>query len=237
MCVHIDSKVFSARLCAVLVVGLCVALVPAGQSARASEILLRNDTLPATGTNSPVVGFIPGEQAASWLSVPSTGDLVGVQVQWDSLLGGNVNVLERFINIYAGGTFPTPGPLLAQINLPLLNDGSTNEIRHLDPGADNMPLQVPVTGGQTIVVALEFLNNNSGGNPFLSSVEADADGIQAGKNSIFAIPGGWAAANLVGVPGDFGLRAILQPVPEPMSGLVGAIGLAQFLLFTRRRPA
>lgn len=203
--------------------------------AQATEVLLRNDTIPFTGSNSPVVGFVPGEQAASWLTVPITGDLVGVQVQWDSLLGGNTNVVERYINIYGGGTFPTPGPLLAQVNLPSLNDGSKNEMRFLDPGTNLVPIQVPVAAGQTVVIALEFLSNTSGGNPFVSSVEADADGIQATKNSIFTVPGGWSSAAAANVPGDFGLRAILKHVPEPTTAGLLAIGLAHVWLLRWRR--
>lgn len=201
--------------------------------ATSAEILLRNDTILAGGTNNPLVGFIPGEQAASWLTVPSTGTLVGVQVQWDSLIGINPTTLERFVNIYSGGTFPTPGPLLAQVNLPPLSDGSANEFRHLDPTTNLIPMQIPVISGQTIVVALEYLNNTSGGG-VPSSVETDADGIQAGKNSIFAIPGGWADAALVGVPGDFGLRAIIQPIPEPTTALLLAMGSTLAICWIRK---
>ena len=181
---------------------------------------------------SPVVGFIAGEEAASGLTVPASGDLVGVQVQWDSLIGFNPSTIERFVNVYSGGTFPTPGPLFGQVSLPPLSDGSANEIRHLDPPTNSLPSQIPVVAGQTIVVALEFLNTTGG---FSSSFEADADEIQVNKNSIFTIPGDWADAVPAGVPGDFGLRAILQPVPEPASAGLVALGLAQVWFLARRR--
>ena len=233
---HHASKTTHTILCSVAASLLLISLLATLplNSAQAAEILLRNDTIPVGGSNNPVVGFVPGEMAAGWLTVPISGHLVGVQVQWDSVIGINPPALERFVNIYSGGTFPTPGALLAQVNLPTLSDGSANEIRHLDPPANTVSLQVPVTAGQTIVVALEYLNNTSGGG-VPSSVEADADGITPGRNSIFAIPGGWADAAAVGVQGDFGLRAILQPIPEPASVVLFALGVTQICLLPRRR--
>ena len=136
------------------------------------------------------------------------------------------------MNIYAGGTFPTPGPLLAQIAQPVLTEASNNEMRHLNPPTNNVPLQVPVTPGQTFVVALEFLNANSG-NQFAPSVEFDQDGIQPGVNAVFAIPGGWLAAGPQGVLGDFGIRAIINQIPEPTCMALFSLGIVA--LRVRRR--
>ena len=118
---------------------------------------------------------------------------------------------------------------------PVLIDGATNEFRFLDPPVDSVPLQVPVIAGQTFVVAIEFLNQQAQGNPFVPSVEYDADGCQAGVNAVFTIPGGWADACLAGVPGDFGIRAIVNPIPEPATFLVMMAGGLSMLL-KRRRP-
>jgi len=213
---------------------ILAAIFTLDRSAQAAEILLSNDTIPAGGTNNPLLAFLQGEQTATWHTAPVTGNIVGVQVQWDSLFGGNPASPEMFINIYAGGTFPTPGPLLAQIPGPLLNDASANEIRHLDPPTNAVPLLIPVNAGQMFVVALEYQNTNSG-NAFGSGVEFDQDGIQAGANSVFAIPGGWADAALVGVLGDFGIRAIIQQIPEPVSSTLLTFGLALSLLGFRQR--
>lgn len=163
-----------------------------------------------------MLAFIPGEQAASWFISPTAGDIVGVQIQWDSILGANPTSTEMFVNIYGRGTFPTPGPLLAQIPFPLLSDGSADEMRYLDPPVNSVQMSIPVTSGQSFVVALEFLNQNAGF-ALASGVEIDQDGITPNANSVFAIPGGWFDAGQVGVTGDFGIRAIVRPVPEPAS--------------------
>ncbi len=226
----------ASKRCQQFVMSLLVVaiILPPAHSANAAEILLRNDTIPAGGTNNPLLAFLQGEQTATWHTAPVTGNIVGVQVQWDSLFGGNPASLEMFVNIYAGGTFPTPGPLLAQIPGPLLNDASANEMRHLDPPTNAVPLLVPVTAGQTFVVALEYQNTNSG-NQFGSGVEIDQDGIQAGANSVFVLPGGWADAIPLGVTGDFGIRAIVQQIPEPISSTLLSFGLALSLLVFRQR--
>ncbi len=51
---------------------------------------------------------------------------------------------------------------------------------------------------------------------------------------IFAIPGGWADACLLAVPGDFGIRAILDPIPEP-SIMVFFLSALGFGMVVRRR--
>jgi len=210
---------------------LCLSIVLSPASAYSAEILLKHDTIPAGGSNNPLTQFLAGERVAAWHTSPVNGDIVGVQIQWDSLFGGSPPSLEFAVNIYAGGVFPTPGPLLAQISQPVLSEASNNETRHLDPPTDNLPLQVPVTSGQTFVVALEFLNTNSG-NLFAPSIEFDQDGIQPGVNAVFAIPGGWLAAGPQGVVGDFGIRAIVKEIPEPTCLLL-SLG-AVLRLFTGR---
>jgi hypothetical protein len=42
------------------------------------------------------------------------------------------------------------------------------------------------------------------------SVVTDNDGCQAGKNGIFAIPGGWFSSCVLGVSGDFVIRAVVD---------------------------
>lgn len=213
MNVSLKSANLSRRLCVAFVL-VYFLFVAAPGSLSATEILLRHDTVPAGGSNNPLNTFIVGEQAASWHTSPVNGDIVGVQIQWDSTFGGNPPSQEFAVYVYGGGTFPTPGPLLAQIVAPVLSDMSANEMRHLDPPANTVPLQVPVTSGQTFVVALEFFNQNAG-NVFASSVEFDQDGITPGVNAVYALPGGWLDAGPQGVLGDFGIRAIVRQIPEP----------------------
>jgi hypothetical protein len=71
-----------------------------------------------------------------------------------------------------------------------------------------MPLNVPVTNGQQFYVTLQFDNPTDvgGGGP---SVVRDT-GCQASKNVIYAIPGGWFNSCLLGVQGDFIIRAVIN---------------------------
>lgn len=199
----------------------------------AAEIIVQNDTIASAGAGTPLLAFIPGERAAAWLTAPVAGDIVGVQVLWDSNLGPNPPSQEFAIDIYAGGTFPTPGATLATISAPILSDATVNEFRYLFPPATTSPLQVPVTAGQTFVVSLAFFNQ-SANNVFASGVEYDGDGCQGGKNAAYALPGGWIDACTAGVPGDLGIRAIIKPIPEPSVTMLFCIGVGACALAGRK---
>ena len=70
-----------------------------------------------------------------------------------------------------------------------MTPGYWNEFRYTDE-AQTLPLEVPVSAGQQFYVCLEFYNPTdvgSGG----PSVVRDINGCQAGRNVLFAIPGGW----------------------------------------------
>ncbi len=200
------------RITVVCVIALCTT------TAIAAEITIQNDSIPAAGSGTPLVAFLANEQAAAWLTTPVSGDIVGVQILWASQIGGAPASQELAIHVYDAGTFPAPGALLASVTAPVLIDGMVNEFRFLDPPTDSTPLQVPVTSGQTFVVALEFLNQQAAGSPFVPSVEYDADGCQASKNTAFAIPVGWIDACAAGVTGDLGIRAILNPDTTLLAG-------------------
>ena len=153
---------------------------------------------------------------------------------WDSLLGNNPNSLEFGINIYAGGTFPTPGPLITSVAFPSLVDSSLNEFRHLDPPSNSVPLSVPLNANQTVVVSVEFAQQSSG-NALASGVEHDGDGCQVGLNSVFTIPGGWSGGCAQALPGDFAIRAIIQPIPEPNALALLICGLLATLIWRGHR--
>jgi len=113
-----------------------------------------------------------------------------------------------------------------------LKDHMLNEFRFTDPPTDSSPLSVPVAAGQTFVVGLEFLNQSSG-NAFASSIEVDG-ALQTGKNSMYLNPpnGTWTSGTTVSLPGDFGIRAIIRPVPEPST--LALASLATLFLLNRR---
>ena len=215
-----------------IMVAFSIVAVFCSAGAQASEIILQNDSIPSPGSGAPLLAFLQGEIVASWFTTPVAGDIVGVQVLWNSNLGPNPPSQEMAITVYAAGPFPTPGAPLAVVTAPVLTDGSINEFRFLDPPADTTALQVAVSANQTFAVGLEFLNQSSG-NPFASGVEIDLDGCQAGLNSVFVLPGGWNDACLLGVTGDFGIRAIINPIPEPMT--LSFLAFSALGLFLRRR--
>ena len=113
------------------------------------------------------------------------------------------------------------------------------EYRFLDPGL-TMPLNLPVTAGETFVVALEFANTNAGGGIFTPSVVYDGDGCQPGLGAVLPIPGSWTDICLVGVTGDIVIRAIVdEPLPVPVlpGGLLALLaGLLVLAGISRLRP-
>ena len=189
----------------------CVFMSISASWSQAADITIQNDSIPP---GTPLTQFISGERVAAWLTMPMAGDIVGVELFWSSQFGSAPASIETAITISAAGTFPTPGAVLATITAPTLLDAGSNVFSFLDPPTNSLPVQVPVSAGQVVVVDLQFLNTNSG-NVFAPSIEFDSDGCQIGKNSVLAIPGGWADACALGVTGDLGIRAILRPVPEP----------------------
>ncbi len=213
---------------------LCyVACAVTATSARVDgvEIVVKNDSVTGVVNGTPCTCFIPGEIPASWLTMPFDGTLVGVQVFWQSQLGGAPDSFEMGVHVYASGTFPTPGAVLASVTGPTLTDGVLNEYRHTDPPTNIIPINLAVTAGQTIVVGVEMINQSAGGGPFTPSTSSDQDGCQTGKNVAFAIPGGWADACLLGVTGDWAIRAIVVPDNDiPTVSQWGFVVLAVLIL-------
>jgi len=204
----------------------------------ASEIVVQIDSIASPGAGTPLPNLLPNEIATTWLTAPVAGDIVGVQVFWDSAIGANPDSTETAIHIYSAGTFPTPGSALTSIggtNGVTLKDRTLNEFRFTDPPTNSSPLSVPVSAGQTFVVGLEFLNQSSG-NSFASSIEVDG-ALQTGKNSIYLNPpnGTWTSGTSVSLPGDFGIRAILKPVPEPATIALSILGGLFLCRIVRRR--
>lgn len=180
------------------------ALVFLAPWASANTVTLQNDAgLPGT----PCTCFISGEEVGAWLTSPCDGTLTAVEIGWASQFGGAPDSTETAIRVYDGTTFPTPGAVLqnadtspAQILGPTLSDGGINQFTGFN---------VPITSGQTVAASLEFFNTNDG-NQFAASVVSDGDGCQNGLNAANAIPGGWNDACLLGVPGDWIIRAVVD---------------------------
>lgn len=193
-----------ARPVAVAVaVAIIVSPVP-GAHAQCPEATVNNFTGPGTVT-CPC--FIPDEQAGAVFTLPL--DLFPIEVirvgfTWGSQFGGAPSSLEEAIHIYEGG-LPDPGTPVSTLLGPVLNDGFINEF---DLEAF---LATAVINAPPFTVALEFLNSNAG-NPFAPSVVHDGNGCQPGKNVVFAIPGGWNDACVLGVTGDWVIYAVYREV-------------------------
>jgi hypothetical protein len=193
----------------------CILLLVAGALAApvlGTEITVKNDSYIDGGSAIIVGDFIAGEQAGARLTSTAAGYIVAVQVAWLEGTPGHGQSIEQAIHVYAGTAFPTPGTELALLEGPVMTPGYINEFRYLDE-AQTIPIHVPVTNGQQFYVSLQFDNptNVGSGGP---SVVRDTNGCQANKNVIYAIPGGWFNACLLGIQGDFIIRAVIQ-VADP----------------------
>ena len=195
------------RVAVHFIVAAIGALVVAASAAHAAEVTVQNDSLSAGDDGIIQAGFVAGESAASWLTSPCDGTIVAVQVFWRSLFGTTGQTLQDSVTIFNGGAFPTPGAVLTLIEGPVMTDSVINEFRFLDEN-NTIPLSVPVTNGQTFVVSFRFFETP---NPVLGpSVVIDIDGCQAGKNTIDASGLGWISSCLLGVTGDWVIRAVVE---------------------------
>lgn len=187
---------------------LTLLAVAAGASTgHAAEVTVQNDSLSGGATGIIQAGFDPGESAAAWLTSPCDGNIVAAQVYWRSVSGTAPMSIEDSITIFAAGSFPTPGAVLETIEGPVMTDSVVNEFRYLDEN-QTIPLVVPVTNGQTFVVSFKFLNDpNPAAGP---SVVNDLDGCQNGRNTIDAVGLGWVSSCLLGVGGDWVIRAVVD---------------------------
>lgn len=178
--------------------------------AGAVEITLKNDSLTNLGTAVIVTGFVASEKAAAWLTTPCDGNVRAVQIFWRSQSGTAANTIEASVEISRAASFPTPGMLHTAVLGPVLSDGVLNEYRFVDEN-NTIPINVPVTAGETFVVSFEFGNAPPDG--IGPSIARDTDGITAGRNGLLALFGTstqWFNASTLGVTGDWIIRAVVD---------------------------
>lgn len=184
-----------------------------GSLANAQEIVLQNDSLmPGDGVNVCPC-FTQGEEAAVWLTSPCDGNIVGIQVFWQSFFGGTQQVIEDAILVYEGGTFPNPGPLKDELLAPVMTDGGLNEFRFKDEN-QTVPISIPVSAGEEFVVSFVFFSNNAN-DVFQASIVSDDSGCQQQKNAVRVNGTNWTNACTLGVTGDWVIRAIVECVSDP----------------------
>jgi len=151
--------------------------------------------------------FVEGEEAGVQFTLPP-GDfpieIIRVGIAWGSQFGGAPTTLEQAIHFYEGG-IPNPGLPIFSLGGPQLTDGFINEF---DLEAVNSTVTV---NSSPFMVTLEFLNANAG-SFFDPSVVHDGNGCQAGKNVIYAIPGGWLDVCGEGLTGDWVMFIVYRQV-------------------------
>ena len=192
---------------AVCLWAVAMVLLLLGTTASAGEVVVQNDSVVDLGEVGIVGDFLEGEHAGARLTSPCDGTIVAVQILWLEGTPGHGQSLEEAIHICDDGAFPTPGTELALLEGPVMTPGYWNEFRYLDE-AQTIPIYVPVTSGQNFFVTLEFYNPTDVGNGG-PSVVRDTDGCQAGKNVLYAIPGGWYNFCIL-ITGDIAIRAIIE---------------------------
>ena len=151
--------------------------------------------------------FVTGEEAGAVLQAPSDHypiEILRVGIGWGSLYGGTGESIEEAIHIYDAG-LPNPGAPIFTLDGPVLTDGYIN-VFNLEP----LPGEIIIDSGP-FTVTLEFLNSNAG-DPFAPSMVHDGNGCQAGKNVVYAIPGGWYDACALSVSGDWVVFAVYRQV-------------------------
>jgi hypothetical protein len=181
---------------------LAVLLAPPARLAAETSgiVVLQNDSVVDFGTANIQVGFVAGERAAAWLTSSCTGDLIALRVLWLSSPPTGGTTLGEYLRLSEAGVFPVPGPVLRELPGPLLTEGAFNEFALTPP--------VSVLAGETVVVDFQFLTSPPLSGP---SVVTDVDGCQAGKNGIYATPpNAWFSACVLGVSGDFAIRAVVD---------------------------
>jgi hypothetical protein len=177
--------------------------------------------------------FVDGEQAGAVLDAPSDHypiEILRVGIGWGSQYGGTPQSLEEAIHIYEAG-LPAPGTPVFSLPGPVMTDGAINEF-DLEP----LPGEIIIDSGP-FTVTLEFANSNAG-DPFAPSMVHDGNGCQSGKNVVFAIPGGWYDACLLGVTGDWVVHVIYRQVNcgAGMEEEIVASGHAAVLMMPQPNP-
>ncbi len=144
-----------------------------------------------------VPGFVAGEEVAVILDAPA-GDypieIISIGIGWGSIPPNGLQSLEDSLRIYPAG-LPNPGAAQFTVGGPVLTEGVINVFDITAEPGNRVLNSGPFT------VSMRLLNPSPPTGP---APVHDGNGCQfGGNNAIFAIPGGWLDACLVGVTGDW----------------------------------
>lgn len=198
-----------------------LALALLARSAAADVKSYQNDSIGAGGQIACQAGFVANEIGASVYTVPAGDGLVqllGVDFfVCDGSGLGFAQARPMQVVVYGSGG-PNPGAAL--YTSPTLS-GVPGFLNSWDTTSANLRFQP----GQTFTVGVRLLNGTLFQN--FSTLATDSDGCQSSKSLIFAVPGGWTDACVLGVSGDMIVRAkVLTKGPKQYgAGLAGAAGV------------
>ncbi|MBM3976677.1 MAG: hypothetical protein FJ299_06770 [Planctomycetes bacterium] len=181
----------------------------------------QNDSLGTGGTIACQAGFAANEIGAAVYTVPAgDGPIMLMQAQWFVCDGSGFGLAQARpmqVLVYANGG-PNPG---APIYTSPTVSGTPGFLTAFD-----LPPNIVMQPNQTFTVGVRLLNGTLFQN--FSTLATDADGCQAGKNLIFAIPpSSWTNACSLGVSGDMivRIRALTEGPVQYGSGLAGTNGV------------
>jgi hypothetical protein len=242
----LERRVFESWFRAAVFAGLILYSIVCANSSTA-EVIVQNGVIPPLGVRMPALRV--GDRMAARLTAPVDGTIVGVQLFWGSESGTAAPVPATAIHISTSvppgphDDYPVPGAVLATIAAPTLIDGGPNEFRYLDPGTNVLPLSVAVVAGQDFFVDLENAVAFAALTPSTPSLYfSDQNPADYQRNLIHIeetntnlYPDWFPVGIGVSRAGDWGIRAIIQPVPEPSTYALAAIGAVTLLAVRRRK--
>lgn len=198
-----------------MVLALCIILW--GSHGSASAEVIRIDGFEAGGFASFQAGFVTGETAAVRLVPLSAGDHDLTEVHF--LLGGSTSVVTVTLKIWQDIGIDAPGSLIFSGDYQVT--GSDNAFQSIDLSGDN----VVVNGAFRVGLTMQH-----SGYP---GPARDGDGINAALNFIDANGFGWVKSSLLGLTGDWIIRATVASasaatytVGGSVVGLVGNVTLS-----------
>lgn len=202
------ERYYYSRACDVAAACISAAITLAIASFAAAVCPEEAPLMNYTGAGTVVCPcFVAGEEAGAVLQAPADHypiEILRVGIGWASVYGGTPQSLEQAVKIYKTG-LPNPGTAIFTLEGPVLNDGYINEF-NLEPAPGEI-----IDSSGTFTVTLKFMNANAG-DPYAPSMIHDGNGCQAGKNAVYAIPGGWYSACALGVTGDWIVYAVYRRV-------------------------
>jgi hypothetical protein len=193
----------TSRVAATLAAALLVTL--ATTAVTAQETVLQNDSFISGQPAGFQAGFAAGEIAASRFLPSGSPSYIVKRIQL--LFGGATTSQAITLRIWNDAASTTvPGAELFSGDF--LLTGSNTALQEIDLVSSNV-----IVAGQ-FRVGIEFQHDG------LPSVAKDADGtIQATKNFIFAQALGWTQSNLLGLNGDWVIRAVVGSATPPSASL------------------